>query len=445
MHQHSGRLGVAQRGQQVAQFGAAADELADLADHHALLQHRLRLQRHLADAVGAVEQRQRRTGQEQGWSRPFRARGERIALRQLPAPRLQGAARLGQRGQRIGVLRTGQRPVDLRGQLGGVVVGDGFGHRQHRRHPSRRQLTCQTGPSPPLLTRVLHRGSFSAGVRSFLRSDRGSWGTGRGAARQHHQRHDPTGGQAFRQKALRVDLVGLAPLVLQQEHPGAGVAGQVQDMEPLPFQGGADLGQAAPVQHPHIRAVACPRRVDRVQDPAQLPLVVEEFATAGLRTRHHRQNPQRTRHLHRHRSTLPCDGAVQLDLLRQHQGPCPRDGQGLPRQVHPLRVVHRQSDPQRRMTRPCQLLLLGQRCRHLTAHEPLAQRLAHSGQHPGGPSRSGHVLRRRQLPRGQAERGPVARPLQQPQPLLEKVIHTARPAGCLAARGGERHHRRADP
>ncbi|GHG47866.1 hypothetical protein GCM10018980_27640 [Streptomyces capoamus] len=224
------------------------------------------------------------------------------------------------------------------------------------------------------------------------------------------------------------------------------MAGQVQDVEAFPLQSRADLGKTAPVQHPHIRTLPGPCRVYGVQDPAQFPLVVEEFTPAGLRAGHHRQNPQRTRHLHRYRRTPAPHRAVQLHLLRQHQRPYrTRNSQGLPRQIHPPRVIHCQPDPQRRMTRLGQLLLPGQSCRHLTAYEPLTQRPTHGNQRPCHPSGSGCLLRGRRSPRGQAARGPGTGSLQRPQLLLKAAIHPARHTGRLAAHGGERHYPRADP
>ncbi len=453
VHQDPGLTVVTQDGQQAAQFGAAADELTNSTHHHAPIQHRFRHDLYLADAEGSVEQRQRRPSQEQGRGRPLWPHGERIVLRQLPTSCFQGAAGVGQRGQGIGVLHTRQRLVCLCGQFGGVVVGDGFRHRQHRRHAARQQFTRQTGSSAPLRPRIFCFWGFDVAVRRLcllrgllLRRLRGgSGGAGCGAAGQYHQWHGPAGGQTFRQEPLRIDLVGPTPLVLEEQPSGSGVAGQVQDVEPLLLQGGTDLGQTAPVQHPHIRTLPGPRRAGRVQDPAQLPLVIQQLAPTRLRAGHHRQDPQRPRNLHRHRSFLPRDRAVQLHLLRQHQRSGPRHGQGLPRQVHPPRVVHCQPDPQRLMTRPDRLLLAGQGCRHLTAGEPLTQRHTHRRQRRRRPSRSRYLLRRQQMPRDLTVGGPVTRPLQQPQLLLEFVIHAARLARHLTSRGGERHLRGADP
>jgi hypothetical protein len=118
----------------------ATDELADLAHHDPLGQHRRVRRPDLPERLMAVIERQAQPADPQGRRDPLRRpsprriRGQRLPGLLDPPPRLR------QRQQRIRERSVGQVLIQCRGQLGGVAVADRRLHRQHDRHPSSQEL-----------------------------------------------------------------------------------------------------------------------------------------------------------------------------------------------------------------------------------------------------------------------------------------------------------------
>ena len=142
-------------------------------------------------------------------------------------------------------------------------------------------------------------------------------------------------------------------------------------METLFGQRLADRGPAAPIQHPHMRVLLTATGIHHRQDPGQLRLIVQQVAATALRARDDRQDPQRSRHPHRHRLRHR-DRPVHLHSALQDQRLLlPGQYQRLPRQIGPLRIVHPHRQPQRRPGH-----LPRQRHPRVPGQEPRSQRPA---------------------------------------------------------------------
>ncbi len=290
VHHDSGMAGPAQQGQELAQVGAAAHEVAHRAQRHPLGQHDLRRLGHRLGRRVRVVERERLAAHEHHRSRPL---GGIMRAPLLPLGlHLLAGDRGGDRHRRL----RGQRevPVERAAEPGRVAVGDRGAHRQHLRDALGQQVAGQ-----------------AAGRR--LAGERG------GTAGQHDRGRSPPDRYGPEQVGGG-DPVRAAALVLQQELAGGGVAGEVQHVEPLLRHRLPDRREGAEVEHPDVGAAATAGVGHRVQDGRQLAFEVEHGAAVrSVRRGQHDQHPQRRRDADRGRGPVRRDRPVGLDVRMKRE------------------------------------------------------------------------------------------------------------------------------
>ena len=196
-----------------ARLTASADEVTDLAHHH------LRTELGLGGQGEDVERRlpviegQGLPTQEERGSRPL-GQGSQALVGTARSLLLQQTAGVAQGGQRVGLFSCAQRAVECRGQVGGIGVGDWGRHGQDRWDPSRQQLAGYP-----------RQRSFTGPTTQFRLRGR--------TAREHQQGYAAVGWEHLGSEASGVYEVDSPLVVFQHQKTGAGMARQVQDMEPL--------------------------------------------------------------------------------------------------------------------------------------------------------------------------------------------------------------------
>jgi hypothetical protein len=114
------------------------------------------------------------------------------------------------------------------------------------------------------------------------------------------------------------------------------MTGQVQHMKALRLQRRPQLRERAAVQDADVGPIVAASRLDRVQNPPELGLIIKQLATLTLvGAANHHQYPQGAGNLDRRGRAQPGDRPVQRHPRVQHQRPGHEFGQHqrLPRKV----------------------------------------------------------------------------------------------------------------